>query len=168
MRNIGLLGRISVAALSVVLFSAPLASAGDGASFRAGGQKGDQVLSLVAKTVQLTVNGSGDAQGNGFTLASDLYRDGQRVGSGGGTCTITRLEGGSGTLQCLMTFALPDGDITVQGHSPYAPPPQDFNLAITGGTGTYKTSSGYVHGHSVDDTNTNLTFHIFARKADSE
>ncbi|MGW1893988.1 allene oxide cyclase barrel-like domain-containing protein [Streptomyces sp. NPDC002004] len=155
MRKLDLLGRSSVAALSAVLISAPLASAADG-------QQGEQVISLVAKTTQFTPNGTGDAQGNGFTLANDLYREDQRVGSGGGTCTITRLEAGAstGTLQCLITFALTDGDITVQGHPPYAPPPSDFNLAITGGTGSYETSRGYVHGHVVDDTTTELTFHI--------
>ncbi|MGW1802763.1 hypothetical protein ACWCQN_44700 [Streptomyces sp. NPDC001984] len=120
------------------------------------------MLSLIAKTVQFTPNGSGDAQGNGFTLANDLYRGDQRVGSGGGGCTIIRLETGAstGTLQCLITFALSDGDITVQGFAPYAPPPRDFDLSITGGTGSYETSGGYVHGHTVDDTTTELTFHI--------
>lgn len=161
MRNFGLLGRSSVAALSAVVFSAPLASAA-AASSLADGQHGEQVLSLVAKTTQFTPNGSGDAQGNGFTLANDLYRNDQRVGSGGGGCTIVRLETGAstGTLQCLITFALPEGDITVQGFAPYAPPPRDFNLSINGGTGRYAASRGYVHGHTVDDTTTELTFHI--------
>ncbi|MET7784779.1 MULTISPECIES: allene oxide cyclase barrel-like domain-containing protein [Streptomyces] len=150
--------------MSAVVFSAPLASAA-GASSLAGGQQGEQVLSLVAKTTQLTPNGPGNAQGNGFTLADDLYRDGQRVGSGGGGCTIVRLEARTrtGTLQCLISFALSDGDLTVQGFAPYAPPPRDFTLAINGGTGSYAASRGYVHGHTVDGTTTQLTFHIVRR-----
>ncbi len=157
MRNFGLLGRSSVAALTAVLLSAPLASACPSGT---DDPLGEKTLSVVARITQFTPNGSGDAQGNGFTFAQDLYRDGQVVGSGGGTCTITHLETPPGTLQCLSTYALPDGDITVQGHAPFAQPPQDFDLAITGGTGSYKTIRGYVHGHTVDSTDSQLTFHI--------
>ncbi|MER7467089.1 hypothetical protein [Streptomyces sp. NPDC097981] len=159
MRNSRLVRRSLVAALSAVLFSAPLASAA-AASPQGNSKNSEQVLSLIAKTTLLTPNGPGDAQGSGFTLSNDLYRDGQVVGSGGGDCTIIDFEAGSGTLQCLLTFALANGDITVQGHAPYAVPPQDFDVAITGGTGSYQSSRGYVHGHTVDATTTELTFHI--------
>lgn len=38
--------------------------------------------------------------------------------------------------------------------------PGDINLAITGGTGRYRTAHGFVHGGNVGPTDTDLTVHL--------
>jgi hypothetical protein len=50
--------------------------------------------------------------------------------------------------QCLLTFSLPDGAITVQGVRPRSItelPPHSSPYAITGGTGAYQSARGEQH-----------------------
>jgi hypothetical protein len=84
--------------------------------------------------------------------AQDVFHDtlatpgGQPAGDDGGVCTVTSLQQTSvnhndhGNVQCLVTFALPGGEITVQQLS--APPPAPADLPVTGGTGIYRGAKG--------------------------
>jgi hypothetical protein len=85
-----------------------------------------------------------------FVFSNDLFQDGEKVGTDGGTCTVTRVEsGGAVTLHCSGTNALPGGQISVQG---LAAPGEPFELAITGGTGRYRNARGQVFGENTSPT----------------
>ena len=58
--------------------------------------------------------------------------------------------------QCVATFDLPTGQITVQGVLRDAP---DFTIAVTGGTGDYSGAGGTLTGHdSEEDGPSTYTF----------
>jgi hypothetical protein len=66
-------------------------------------------------------------------------------------------------VQCLVTLLLPEGQITVQGVrtgslTQQLPPP--FVLAITGGTGAYKTAHGEVRIVDINATDSRLTLKL--------
>lgn len=160
MRTFNLLGLSAATVMSAALCCAPLASAAAPAADsapRTDGQR-KEVLDLVAKTTQISPVDL--TQGSSFAVANDLYRDNHKVGQGGVTCTIVRTDQNSGEMQCLGTLSLAKGDITIQGLRFFAQSPADFDMAITGGTGAYSDSSGWVHGHALNETDTQLTFHI--------
>ncbi|MFF4692289.1 hypothetical protein [Streptomyces sp. NPDC001307] len=56
---------------------------------------------------------------------------------------------------------LADGDITAQGRVTFIQAPTDFDVAIIGGTGSYRRATGWLHGHSVNGTDTQVTLHIY-------
>jgi hypothetical protein len=56
---------------------------------------------------------------------------------------------------------LSDGQITVQGvFTLSSSGPGDITLAITGGTGRYRTAQGFVHAVNASATDTQLTVHL--------
>jgi hypothetical protein len=66
----------------------------------------------------------------------------------------------SATLQCVATLSLPKGQITVQGLPTFTEGPASFFLAITGGTGAYKTAHGQVKVVQVSDVESRLTLFL--------
>ncbi len=65
-----------------------------------------------------------------------------------------------GALACLATLALTDGQITLQGVRFASLTQQQlprFTLAITGGTGAYKTAHGQVRIVDINATDSRLT-----------
>lgn len=127
-----------------------------------------EVLRLVAIEVDSTFLNLGDpgfSLGDQVVFTNDLFKRGTKVGKDGGTCTLVRLaEDGSASFQCLGTNELPDGQITVQGMVTYGPGEEikedPFLLAITGGTGAYKTAHGQVRVIEVSSQKLHLTFRI--------
>ncbi len=95
----------------------------------------------------------------------NLLRQGKKVGTDHAGCTLTRLEPPTGTSKrlaapCLVTLALPEGQITLQGvrtGSLSSRQPPRFTLAITGGTGAYKTAHGQVRIVDLNVTDSRLT-----------
>ncbi|MEU6067522.1 MULTISPECIES: hypothetical protein [Streptomyces] len=143
------LGLSAATALGTVLSCAPLASAAP-------------PITLVARVTQTGAIGDGTSQGSGLVFAEDIYRDNQKVGRAGVTCTIVRTDpigptDSSRDMQCLGTFILGGGDITGQGILTFTQAPTDFTLAITGGTGSYYNASGTIHGHVLNDTDAEIT-----------
>ncbi|SED93823.1 hypothetical protein [Streptomyces sp. TLI_105] len=92
------------------------------------------------------------AQGDRTVFRSDLYdRAGHKVGETGGTCTTTRVIDG-GAEECVVTYTLPGGQLSVQGMvfgilNPGPPP--SFDNAITGGTGRFDRARGSVHAETI-------------------
>jgi allene oxide cyclase-like protein len=85
-----------------------------------------------------------------------LYKHGHRVGHVHAVCTIIKTTTHPGVEQCVVTFSLPKGDITVQGLIPEPPPGKNppFVQAITGGTGAYSTAHGAVRITPLSETRT--------------
>ncbi|MFE2285465.1 hypothetical protein ACFXDJ_14975 [Streptomyces sp. NPDC059443] len=116
----------------------------------------DRVITLTGRLAQQTrfpVNpGGAPAQGDRTVFRSILFdKNNKEVGETDGTCTTTRVENG-GAEECVVTYTLPDGQLTVQGMyfgilNPGPPP--SFDNAITGGTGKYDRARGSVHADTI-------------------
>jgi hypothetical protein len=117
------------------------------------GGHGGRVIELTTKQIHQDFVDHGDpgfSADDVIVFSNDLYRDGQKVGEDGGTCTVTRItDAGAATLHCLGTNSLPGGQISVQG---LAAPGEPFELAITGGTGRFSDASGQVFGKNTSPT----------------
>jgi allene oxide cyclase-like protein len=109
----------------------------------------DGKIQLIAKTVQeadIDIPPTGEfGIGDGFVFSDDLFEGSKKVGESGGQCTFVRLDeiAQSATIQCIATFSLPKGQITVQGLISFVgeeEPP--FVVPITGGSGAYKNAHG--------------------------
>lgn len=138
------LGLVAVLALLLSAAGGSLALAGDSS-----GDDGTRTIHLTAKAVQETevdVGEQGFGQGDYFVFGDDLFRDGEKVGTDGGTCTFVRVEEASATANCVVTLSLPKGQVTVQGLVTFAGEGDaaPFVVAVTGGTGAYRTAHGEV------------------------
>jgi hypothetical protein len=105
-----------------------------------------QVIHLISRSideVQLDLGEPGPSLGDQFVLSNNLFRDGRKVGTSGGTCSITFFTADFSTLtaNCVLTLSLPRGQITTQGLVSFTDP-QPPVVAITGGTGAYRTAHG--------------------------
>ena len=120
---------------------------------RADGDQGHgKTITFYAPTVQFKLIDLGDT---GFSLGDEsVFSDdlltapnGETLGFDGGTCTVVRVKDAktqTGTVQCLVTFSLRDGQITTQSLSDVANGGLSGTqpAAITGGTGRYRNARG--------------------------
>ncbi|MFD0502241.1 hypothetical protein ACFQ0G_03240 [Streptomyces chiangmaiensis] len=106
-----------------------------------------------AHAEQITYLSNGDPQtgvGKQYLYVNAVEREGRPFGKELLECTQI-----GGTLtspsphsdQCKGTFIFPDGQLTWQNgtSSPSAAPPENIDIAITGGTKRYAGASGYGH-----------------------
>jgi hypothetical protein len=103
------------------------------------------VHATTAQSVDLDVDGDGTySQGDQSVFSDDLTQDGKPVGTSEGVCTATRVVSKKDfTVECVVTFDLPDGQITAQAAVDAADYKKGkFTQAITGGTGAYKNAGG--------------------------
>jgi hypothetical protein len=169
-RNVGIAIAIAVVlALALVVSNVTLAAGSDTAkNAKADDRDHVQTIQLTATLFankDFDLDPSGLSLGDYFVVTEDLFRQGKKVGTDHAICTITRLEPPTGTpkrgaLQCVVTLVLPEGQITVQGvrtGSLSQQQPPRFTLAITGGTGAYKTAHGQVRIVDINATDSRLT-----------
>lgn len=122
--------------------------------------KGDGSIHVVEHaTSDAVTNGSAsDAAGNVLTFANDVFdsADHARVGSDQGYCI--RIVVGK-TWECNWTTFLPGGQITVEG--PFSDT-GDTQVAITGGTGSYRNARGWMdlRYHNPAGTEFDFVFHL--------
>ncbi|MET9900732.1 hypothetical protein [Streptomyces sp. NPDC006446] len=143
-------------ALVALLTSAPVAAAAATDTDSAPAKGSHQVITLTGRLAQQTrfpVNpGGSPAQGDRTVFRSILFdQGGNQVGETGGTCTTTRVENG-GAEECVVTYTLPGGQLSVQGMvfgilNPGPPP--SFDNGITGGTGKFDRARGSVHADTI-------------------
>ena len=138
-------GLVALAAVVLAVAVAALASA----TGRESDDRGVEVVKLHFKTVQgveADLGEPGFGPGDRFTFLDHLFQGGEKVGELAGDCVVVDLDGQTGfTSQCQATASLPGGQIAVQGliaftHQRF----QHFSLAVTGGTGDYRTVGGEV------------------------
>ena len=117
-----------------------------------------QTIQLVAKQtgstlLVLAAPGHGPV-GNQFLSTDDVYRQGRRVGDDAAVCQfMADLGQAGGRFQCLVTLSLPDGQLTAQGLVTLTETGQQpLTLAVTGGTGAYRTAHGEVRVVQVSET----------------
>ena len=71
-------------------------------------------------------------------------RGGTQIGTDGGNCTITRLGGGTADDLCTLVAVLAGGQIDLSGLvTSTRQGPGTFQVAVTGGTGSYAGARGY-------------------------
>jgi hypothetical protein len=158
MRKINFRSLIPIGAAAVVLACAPLASAHTGSTH--GSHQHAETIQLVAKQTQsqaLDAGKKGHSLGGELVTAEDLYQRDKKIGDHAVVCTYVHIA--PDTLQCLGTFALPQGQITGQALL-HLPSHSAVDVAITGGSGTYSSAGGYVHTVPAGTTQRHLTFHI--------
>lgn len=110
-----------------------------------------RIITLRAVVQQLTrFPPTGEAsQGDRVVVRSDLFDEADnKVGETHGTCTTTR-GGPDEAEQCVVTYTLPGGQLTVQGMYFNYIDQGPFDNAITGGTGKYEKARGSVHSDTL-------------------
>ncbi|MBL1120057.1 hypothetical protein JK364_48360 [Streptomyces sp. 110] len=154
--------------LAAALCCAPLAVAATpaaGPAFPLPPHQRSEVFQLTARPTQtnsVDVDPPGNSQGDELIVTGDLFRSNATVGRFDEVCTVTRTAPmDTSDLQCQITLSLPEGQITVQGvFTITSAGPGDITLAITGGTGRYRTAHGYIHAVNTSNTETQLTVHL--------
>ncbi|MEV5954478.1 MULTISPECIES: hypothetical protein [unclassified Streptomyces] len=158
MRKILLSRLLPVTAAALLLAGTGVASASTDSATSA--HQRAEIVELVAKQTQshtVDTGEKGHSLGDELVVAEDLYQNGKKVGDHAVVCTYVHI--GPDTLQCLGTFALPQGQITGQALL-HLPSHSAVDVAITGGSGTYNGAEGYVHTVPAGTTERHLTFHI--------
>jgi hypothetical protein len=158
MRTFSLRALVPFGVAAAVLAGAPLASAGTGTTHPS--HQREETIQLVARQTQsqaVDVGKKGHSLGDQLVIAEDLYRNGKKIGDHAVVCTYVHT--GPDALQCLGTFALPQGQITGQALL-HLPSHSAVDVAITGGSGAYSGAGGHVHTVPAGTTERHLTFHV--------
>jgi hypothetical protein len=151
--------------LAVAAITVAPASSTSSSSASAGNDGDVEVIRVTAVTAQdtfLDLGETGESLGDQSVISEDLFRQGKNVGKTGVVCTVVRIEEAPAvTLQCVATAELPRGQITAQGLITFTEAgPGRSRLAITGGTGRYRTAHGVVLIEELSGTENRLTFRV--------
>ncbi|MFF5931802.1 allene oxide cyclase barrel-like domain-containing protein [Streptomyces hydrogenans] len=150
MRPIRAAGLGTATLVTLLAFTPVAAGATDAGSAQTKGKT--RTLTFLAEVQQLTrfpVTPGSVSQGDRVVVRSDLFDEAHnKVGETHGTCTTTR-GGADEAEQCLVTYVLPDGQITTQGVYFDYIDQGPFDSAITGGIGKYEKARGSVHSETI-------------------
>ncbi|MCM1976386.1 hypothetical protein [Streptomyces sp. G1] len=142
---------LGTATLVTLLACTPVAVAATDTGSAQARDKG-RIITVLAEVQQLTrfpVTPGSVSQGDEVVVRSDLFDEAHnKVGETHGTCTTTR-GGADEAEQCLVTYVLPDGQLTTQGIYFNYLDQGPFDSAITGGTGKYEKARGSVHSDTI-------------------
>ncbi|MEV4920699.1 hypothetical protein AB0K47_28315 [Streptomyces tirandamycinicus] len=140
-------GVVAATALSVAALVSPVSASDDPSGRHASAAPARvQVISLTSTSTGTTVvdNGTpGPGLGDQIIITAKLFRNGRSYGTEAAVCTRVA----PATTHCVGTFSLPLGQLTWQHlkTTPVGTPPRDFDVAVTGGTGLYRTARGHAH-----------------------
>ncbi|MFG2878539.1 hypothetical protein ACGFYU_26645 [Streptomyces sp. NPDC048337] len=144
--------RLGTATLVALLTCAPVASATATDTGSAHAKDKARIITLQAEVKMLTrfpVKEGIVSQGDRVVVRSHLYDEANnKVGETNVDCTTTWAGDAESpeAEQCVATYVLPDGQLTVQGmYYSYLDLKAPFDNAITGGTGEYEKARGSVH-----------------------
>lgn len=145
MRKCRLTAVLAATACAVLVTGVSMAQAGDRTE---GHRSGPAVFTLTEHADTDTVvdlGPHGDSVGDTLAFANPVYdRAGTRVGSDQGSCVRTVV---GVAWECSWTTTLHGGSIVVQGPFYDA---ADSTLAVTGGTGKWRTARGQMELHARD------------------
>ncbi|MFJ7154549.1 hypothetical protein ACIQUQ_06390 [Streptomyces sp. NPDC101118] len=149
---------LGTATLATLLACTSVATAvTDPGSAQGGGGERGRTITLTAEVAQVTrfpVSSTPGviSQGDTVVVRSDLFDEAHnKVGETHGSCATTR-GGADEAEQCLVTYVLPDGQITTQGVYFNYIDQGPFDSAITGGAGDYEKARGSVHSDTIATT----------------
>jgi hypothetical protein len=154
--------KLLVGALTTAIVAAGASMAVAGSGEDDGDDNGDaiRVTARFIDEAEIDLPPSGFGAGDRFVITQDLYRDEEKVGHSGIECTFVRLEGEAATAQCVASFVLPAGQITVQGLVTFSQDDEPFTVAVTGGTGRYRDVDGELRVEPVSEEEERLTFRL--------
>jgi hypothetical protein len=135
-----------------------------------GGNASGRVIKVLAKVAHLKLIDLADpgfGVGDEVVLSDDLLsgKNGKTAGLDGGVCTVVRVADSStqsGTMQCLLTLSLKQGQVTAQALFTVTNGRFTGKLmsAITGGTGRFRKSAGELTIEELTSTEANVTLSI--------
>jgi hypothetical protein len=147
--------------VAVVAAVAGIAVASTSAGSSSSGHGSEHVIRVTAETLQRTQIDLGDegfSQGDQIVFSDEVFQHGKKVGQLHGVCTAQRvLAGHEPIFQCGSTLSLPRGQLTIRGAAAFDEP---FTLALTGGTGDYRTAHGQVRIEILSGTEVRLTLFV--------
>jgi hypothetical protein len=153
-------------AIVLVLAAAGVSVAAASSSSADASKHRPQTINLVAKQTGSTLlvlaePGHGPV-GNQFLGTDDLYRNGRKVGDDATVCQfMADLGQAGGRFQCVVTLSLPEGQLTAQGLATLTESGgQPVTVAITGGTGAYRTAHGQARVVQVSETEQHYTLTV--------
>lgn len=154
--------RAAVAATAVAAMGAGVLVIGQGSSVAAD-DADETITGRTAQDHDIDVGREGPSVGDRFVFSENLFNeDDERIGRVVGSCDLGFVKRNSNgkakdaLMQCIGTFRLSDGQITVQGSMWWSD--ENPTLAITGGTGNYDDDSGHVNLNFVNDSKTEYDF----------
>ncbi len=80
------------------------------------------------------------ALGDEIVFHDRLFAGGKRVGDELGSCVVVSITSRELAANCSVVFRLPGGNLTGQSVAVQGPAPRE--IALTGGTGVYRTAGG--------------------------
>jgi hypothetical protein len=80
------------------------------------------------------------ALGDEIVFHDQLFAGGKRVGDDLGSCVIASITRQELAVNCSLVIRLPDGNLTGQFIAVQGPAPRE--IALTGGTGRYRSAGG--------------------------
>ncbi|MFF9868342.1 hypothetical protein ACF1G0_23585 [Streptomyces sp. NPDC013953] len=102
-----------------------------------------EVLELKVRNDQYTaadLGPAGPSLGDMDVYSGAALKEGNSVGRGGGSCQVIHMKGDDITSQCLITMEAEQGSLTMQ--SLWTRGTASLDMAITGGTGAYRSARG--------------------------
>jgi hypothetical protein len=160
---------ISSTALALVLLGGSVTTASAATARDSSGGGHPTTVHFVASTIDsalVDLGTSGLSLGDQAIFTDELIQDGGSSGEGHGVCTITRITGTAPsrtvTNECLITGMLPRGQITIQGAFAFVEQSMApaHRLAVTGGTGAYRTARGQVEVRQLSATENDITIRL--------
>jgi hypothetical protein len=130
----------ALVALAVLMFGATLAQA------HGNGHRTLRVVGVENQFQFLDLGAAGPSLGDELVFSQVLLRRGHEVGDAGGVCTVTEAVPPYDVLtyHCVATLRLQRGQITLQGLVEFQGEGDQgpFTVAITGGTGAFRSAGG--------------------------
>jgi hypothetical protein len=131
--------------------AAAIAAAGTGIAITAAAAPASAAGQTISYTeTQISDHNFNLGSGHGFAVgfveldANKLMQGGTQIGTDGESCTVTRLGGGTADEMCTVVAVLQAGQIDLSGLvTSTQQGPGTFNVAVTGGTGSYAGAAGY-------------------------
>jgi hypothetical protein len=120
-----------------------------------------RLTSITVEDVDLDLGEPGDSLGDQNIHTGDLFRGGEKVGILGVVCTTVRADADAFSFLCVGSAELPKGQITIQGLITFTETAEEpFEIAVTGGTGKYRTAHGVLSIRQIGLPEEHLTFKI--------
>jgi len=120
-----------------------------------------QLTDTEVDSASLDLGAPGEGYGDQLLGTGNLTRHGKPAGEAHLSCTLTRRAGTASTFQCSGVLALPAGQIAAQGAALLVDDqPIGFSLAVTGGTGAYRTAHGQLKTVELSSTERRITVEL--------
>jgi hypothetical protein len=158
---------IAAIALGLLVGNVTVASATtseDAATRSTGSNDRTETLRFTIRNVaiaELDLGTAGRSLGDQFISTGNVFRGSARVGEAHIVCTVVRLVSATSTTEhCAGALVLPGGQITGEGANTFTQESTGVTVAVTGGTGRYRTARGEVRSRLISETEEELTVHL--------